>query len=608
MCGIVGFIGRRDCVDTIIDQLSKLEYRGYDSAGLAVISDNSLIVTRSVGKIKELRSLLDSKSPSGEVGICHTRWATHGAPSTRNAHPHADCSGKIAVVHNGIIENYMELRQELQSKGHVFKSETDTEVIPHLIEECFQGDLVEAVRNAVVKLEGAYAIGVVSEHAPDILITVRKDSPLVIGVGDGENYIASDIPALLGYTRKIIALEDGDLAILTVDGIEISRIDGSPVERTPFEVTWDSAAAEKSGYDHFMLKEIHEEANAVLDTFRGRLSPEDTVALPEIKLTPEQIQQFDRIFMVSCGTAYYAGCVGKLFMENLIGMPVEVDLASEFRYRGPILNERTLVIGISQSGETADTLAALRLAKKQGAATVAIVNVVGSTMSREADNILYTRAGPEICVASTKAYVSQLIALYLLGIFLASSRKSISKEEEANLVNRMRELPDLVKKTIDLEQDVALIAEELAGGDHCFYLGRGLDYAVSLEGALKLKEISYVHAEAYAAGEMKHGPLALITKGMPVICLVTQDHVRDKMLSNVKEVQARGARVLGIAKIGDPDTHQVADYTVNIPAAHEMYMPVLAVIPLQLLAYYAARHLGRDIDQPRNLAKSVTVE
>jgi len=608
MCGIVGFIGRRDCVSTLIDQLSKLEYRGYDSAGIAVLQDNSLVLTRTVGKIRDLRALLDGHKLSGELGIAHTRWATHGPPSTRNAHPHTDCSGDIAVAHNGIVENYLELREELQAKGHVFKSETDTEVVPHLIEECFDGDLVSAVRKAVSRLSGSYALGIISRHAPGLLIGVRQDSPLIVGLAGDEKYLASDIPAVLGYTREVIALEDGDLVQMSLDGLDISSIDGRPVSRSVFQITWDAAAAEKGGYEHFMLKEIHEDPTAVLDTLRGRLTPEDSVSLEEIKLSEEQIRQFDRVFMVACGTAYYAGCVGKYFFEAILGMPVDVELASEFRYRAPILNSRSLVITISQSGETADTLAALRLAKSSGAATVGVVNVVGSTMCREADNILYTRAGPEICVASTKAYVSQLVALYLLGLLLARTRGRIAPEEEADYVRGLRELPDLATKALGTEKEIEAIAEELAEKEHFFYLGRGIDFAVCFEGALKLKEISYIHAEAYAAGEMKHGPLALITQGMPVISIVTQDHVREKMLSNIKEVQARRACVFAVAKEDDPETHRVADYTVHIPRTREMFMPVLAIVPLQLFAYYVAKRLGREIDQPRNLAKSVTVE
>lgn len=608
MCGIVGFVGKRDCVDILIDQLLPLEYRGYDSAGVAIIDNGSLKVTRNIGKINELVNILDGDVQSGFLGIAHTRWATHGAPSTRNAHPHIDCKNEIAVVHNGIIENYLEIKQELQSKGHNFKSETDSEIIPHLIEEYYSGDLVAAVRMAVSKLRGSYALGIISTHAPDVMIAVRKDSPLVIGLARDETYIASDIPALLKYTRDVIALEDGDMAIISGDRIEITGNNGKPVSRLPFEITWDAGAAEKGGYDHFMLKEIHEEPSVIEDTLRGRLSLHDGIELNEITITPDVIRAIDRIFIVACGTAYYAGCVGKHFFEKILKMPVEVELASEFRYRDPVLNEKSLVLLVSQSGETADTLAALRLAKSCGSATVGLINVVGSTMSREADDVLYTRAGPEICVASTKAYVSQLIALYLLGIYIADIRGSISSEQEIELAGSLRYLSDLVKKTLETEQEIAQIAEELAEIDHCFYLGRGLDYAVSLEGALKLKEISYIHAEAYAAGEMKHGPLALITEGTPVICLVTQDHVKDKMLSNIKEVQARRGKIVAIAKENDLNTRQIADYTVHIPCTHELFMPVLSIVPLHLLAYYTAKHLGRDIDQPRNLAKSVTVE
>lgn len=608
MCGIVGYIGKRNCVDILIDQLLPLEYRGYDSAGVAIINDGSLNVTRNIGKIRELVSILDGNVQSGSLGIAHTRWATHGAPSTRNAHPHTDCKNEIAVVHNGIIENYLELRQELQSKGHILRSETDSEVIPHLIEEYYSGDLVAAVRKAVSRLSGSYALGIVSKHEPDMLIAVRKDSPLVIGLAADETYIASDIPALLKYTKDIIALDDGDMAIISGGRIEITSHNGIPVSRLPFKITWDAGAAEKNGYDHFMLKEIHEEPSVVRDTLRGRLSLNNRVVLNEISITPDIMKTIDRIFIVACGTAYYAGCVGKYFFEKILKMPVEVELASEFRYRDPVLNEKSLVLLVSQSGETADTLAALRLAKSCGSATIGLINVVGSTMSREVDDVLYTRAGPEICVASTKAYVSQLIALYLLGICIADIRGAISVDQGIDFVSYLRDLPDLVMKTLRAEQEIAQIAEELAEIDHCFYLGRGLDYAVSLEGALKLKEISYIHAEAYAAGEMKHGPLALITNGTPVFCLVTQDHVKDKMLSNIKEVQARRGKIIAIAKENDPDTKQIAEYTIHIPDTHELFMPVLSIVPLHLLAYYTAKHLGQDIDQPRNLAKSVTVE
>mgnify|MGYP005830965557 CR=1 FL=1 len=608
MCGIVGFVGKRDCVEVLVDQLSKLEYRGYDSAGIAVLGNGQVAVAKSVGKIRDLNVMLSAEKPSGEVGIAHTRWATHGPPSTRNAHPHTDCTGDIAVVHNGIIENYLELREHLKAKGHIFKSETDTEVVPHLIEEHFDGDLIAAVRRAVAQLEGSFALAIISRHIPGTVIGVRKDSPLILGVGDGETYLASDIPAILGYTRDIIALEDGDMAVVSLNSTEITSLDGSAVKREPLLVTWDAASAEKSGYEHFMLKEIHEDPTAIVDTLRARLTAHDSVSLEEIKLSAEQIKNFSRIFIVACGTAYYAGNVGRYFFESLLKMPVDVELASEFRYRSPVLNEHSLVVTISQSGETADTLAALRLARASGAATIAIVNVVGSTMTREADNILYTRAGPEICVASTKAYVSQLIALYLLGLFLARKRGTITPKQEAEYVRGLHELPDLATKALKTEKEVMAIAEELADRQHFFYLGRGIDYAVCFEGALKLKEISYIHAEAYAAGEMKHGPLALITQGLPVISVVTQDHVREKMISNIKEVQARRAVVMAIAKEDDVETPRVADYTIQVPRTMEMFMPVLAIIPLQLFAYYVAKRLGCDIDQPRNLAKSVTVE
>lgn len=608
MCGIVGYTGQRDCVGILIDQLLPLEYRGYDSAGIAVVGDHTLDVVRNVGKIRELQGLLDTHKPSGNLGIAHTRWATHGAPSTRNAHPHIDCTGNIAVVHNGIIENYLELKQELQSRGHIFKSETDSEIIPHLIEEYYDGDIVDAVRKTVSRLSGAYALAIISKLHPNILIAVRKDSPLVIGIGIDETYVASDIPAILKYTRDVIPLQDGDIAVISGKNISITSVDGTPVERDVCKITWDADAAEKGGYQHFMLKEIHDEPNVVRDTLSGRITDDNRVILPEINISREKINSFDRIFIVACGTAYYAGCVGKYFLEQTLRMPVDIEFASEFRYRDPIIGDKSLVLLISQSGETADTLAALRLSKAKGATTIGLINVVGSTMSREADNVLYTRAGPEICVASTKAYVSQLVALYLLGIYMGEIRGTIEEDKINTYANSLREMPNLVARTLEIEQEVAEIAEELAEMEHCFYLGRGLDYSVSLEGALKLKEISYIHAEAYAAGEMKHGPLALISNGTPVFCLVTQSHVKEKMLSNIKEVQARRGKAVAVAKEKDPDTHQIADYTIHIPGTLDIFMPILAIVPLHILAYYTAKSLGRDIDQPRNLAKSVTVE
>jgi len=607
MCGIVGFVGSRDCVQSLLDQLSKLEYRGYDSAGIAVIDDGTIKVVKTVGKIRDLRGIVDGLK--GNIGISHTRWATHGAPSTPNSHPHTSCNGDIAVVHNGIVENYLELRDQLTKAGHVFKSETDTETIAHLIEKHYKGNLLEAVRNAVKEIEGSYAIGVLHKDNPDILVAARKDSPLIVGLGKGENYIASDIPALLGHTREFMVLEDGDLAVLTKDKVELTSVSGAPVERKVLQITWDAAAAEKGGYEHFMIKEIHEQPRVIKEALRGRLTPNDTVTLEEMRLSPEQIRNFNRIYIVACGTAYYAGCVGKYFFEKVLGVPVEVDLASEFRYRGPILDDKSLVIAISQSGETADTLAAVRLAKQFGSTTAAVVNVVGSSLYRECDSILYTRAGPEICVASTKAYITQVIGLYLMGIYLARARGVMSEEKEKELVRELRKLPEVAERALQTEDQIKEIAKALAPNEHAYFLGRGLDYAVGLEGALKLKEISYIHAEAYAAGEMKHGPLALITKGTWVIVPVTQEHVREKTISNIKEMQARGATILALLKEGDPDLSNVVDYVVWVPKVdNDLFMPVPTMIPLQLLAYWTSQILNREIDQPRNLAKSVTVE
>ncbi len=606
MCGIVGFVGSRNCVESLLEQLSRLEYRGYDSAGVAVVNDSGLQVVKAVGKIKGLQAITGDLV--GTMGICHTRWATHGAPSTPNSHPHTSCNDDIAVVHNGIVENYLELRAELKEQGHVFKSETDTEVIAHLVEKHFKGDLLEAVRAAVKEIVGSYAIGVISSHAPGIMIAARKDSPLILGVGQGENYIASDIPALLGHTRFFKVLEDGDMAVLTKDGITLTSVSGAPVERETLEITWDAGAAEKGGYEHFMIKEIHEQPSIIKDALRGRLTSEDTVNLEEMNLTPEQVRKFNRIYIVACGTAYYAGCVGKYFFEKVLGVPVEVDLASEFRYRGPILDDKSLVIAISQSGETADTLAAIRLAKQCGSTTAAVVNVVGSSLYRECDSLFHTKAGPEICVASTKAYITQVIGLYVMGVYLARARGTITAEQEKQFVREIRKFPEMAEKALETEAQIKEIAKDLAPKEHAFFLGRGLDYAVGLEGALKLKEISYIHAEAYAAGEMKHGPLALITKDTWVIVPVTQEHVREKTISNIKEMQARGATILAFQKEGDPSLADVVDYVVWVPKMDDLFMTVPTMIPLQLLAYWTSETLGREIDQPRNLAKSVTVE
>jgi glucosamine--fructose-6-phosphate aminotransferase (isomerizing) len=608
MCGITGYIGGRQAVRLSVEQLQRLEYRGYDSAGVACCTNGHLEVLKAQGKIAGLQALLDQQTPEAQVAVAHTRWATHGRPSTPNAHPHTDCQGRIAVVHNGIIENYLELRERLIAQGHQFRSETDTEVLPHLIESHYQGDLEQAIRAALAEVRGSYAIAVVSSYDKHTLYAARKDSPLVIGLGEGENFVASDIPAVLGQTREVIVLEDGDFAILRREGVQVTALNGTPVQRPTLTVTWDAAAAEKGGYEHFMRKEIHEQPATIRDTMRGRVTENDTVALPELGLTAEQVQGFEWIYLVACGTAYHAGLVAKQFFEKRLRIPVETDLASEFRYRSPVITDKTLVIVISQSGETADTIAAMRMAAAQGATTLGIVNVIGSTISREAQHVLHTQAGPEICVASTKAYVSQLIAVYLLGLSLARQRGVMSEAEEREIVASMRGLPEQVETILAGEEAVVRMAEQFAGCTDFFFLGRGLDYAVAVEGALKLKEISYIHSEALAAGEMKHGTLALIVPGVSTICIATQQPLYEKMISNVKEVKAREATVLGIVRARDETSRHAMDELLRVPETLDELMPVLTIVPMQLLAYHIARLNGCEIDQPRNLAKSVTVE
>jgi glutamine---fructose-6-phosphate transaminase (isomerizing) len=608
MCGITGYIGKRQAVRVTVDQLQLLEYRGYDSAGVACCTNGHVEVLKAQGKIAGLRSLLEQQTPAGNVAVAHTRWATHGRPSTPNAHPHTDCGGNIAVVHNGIIENYLELRERLLAAGHQFRSETDTEVLPHLIESHYQGDMEAAIRAALAEVRGSYAIAVVSSYDKNTLYAARKDSPLVIGLGDDEYFVASDIPAVLGQTRDVIVLEDGDFAVIRREGVQLSSLDGAPVERTPLKVTWDAQSAQKGGYEHFMRKEIHDQPATIRDTMRGRVTPEDTVDLKELNFSAERVRQFEWIYLVACGTAYHAGLVAKQFMEKRLRIPVETDLASEFRYRDPIITDKTLVIVISQSGETADTIAAMRMAAERGATTLGIVNVIGSTISREAQHVLHTQAGPEICVASTKAYVSQLIGVYLLGAYLARQRGVMTAAEERQIVTGMRALPEQVEEVLAGEEAILSLAEEFAGYKDFFFLGRGLDYAVAVEGALKLKEISYIHSEALAAGEMKHGTLALITQGVSTICIATQQALYEKLISNVKEVKAREATVLGIVRASDTHSRHSMDHLIAVPDALDELMPVLAIVPMQLLAYHIARLNGCEIDQPRNLAKSVTVE
>ncbi|MCC3377146.1 glutamine--fructose-6-phosphate transaminase (isomerizing) [Cohnella sp. REN36] len=610
MCGIVGYIGYRETQPILIEGLKKLEYRGYDSAGIAVHTGQKLEVTKSVGRLANLENRLTGEPLCGTVGIGHTRWATHGKPSDANSHPHTDNSLKFSVVHNGIIENYLELKEELVQEGHRFLSETDTEVISHLVAVEYEGDIVKAVQKAVRKMRGAFALGVLTEHEPDRLVAVRYASPLIIGVGEGEKFIASDIPAILEYTRDIYILEDGEMAVLTRDRVDLFTIEGNPIAKDVFHVNWDLMTAEKGGYDHFMLKEIHEQPKAYRDTMRGRISEDGrSVVLPEIKLTPEQLRGINRVHIVACGTAMHAGMVGKTVIESLARLPVETDVASEYRYRSPIITPETLVIVVSQSGETADTLAALREAKRCGAHVLAITNVVGSSVAREADDVIITLAGPEIAVASTKAYTSQLIAFYLLGLYMAQTLGTQEEARIAHILAAMDSLPDQVEKILAQSDTVKGIAEAISKHSNLFFIGRGIDYAVALEGSLKLKEISYIHSEAYAAGELKHGTLALIEEGVPVIALLTQEDLYEKTLSNIKEVKARGADVFGIANEGhEAEAAKSVDTLFSIPRTLPLLTPALSVVPLQLLSYYASLALGHDVDKPRNLAKSVTVE
>ncbi|MGW9128693.1 glutamine--fructose-6-phosphate transaminase (isomerizing) [Paenibacillus chitinolyticus] len=609
MCGIVGYIGKRDSQEVLIEGLKKLEYRGYDSAGVAVYTEGGLQIKKSKGRLAVLESQLSDAPLNGTVGIGHTRWATHGKPSDENSHPHTDNSMKFSVVHNGIIENYMTLKEELIAKGHTFVSETDTEVISHLIAELYEGDIVKAVQQAVKQMRGAFALGVLTEYEPDRLVAVRLASPLIIGVGEGENFIGSDIPAILEYTRNVYILNDGEMALLTRDGVELMTIEGNFISREMFRVDWDLVTAEKAGFDHFMMKEIYDQPKAYRDTIGSRISEAgDRVILDEISMTADQIRNIRNIQIVACGTAYHAGLVGKSVIEKLARIPVETDVASEYRYRSPIITPETLVIVVSQSGETADTLAALREAKRNGARVLAITNVVGSSVSREADDVIVTWAGPEIAVASTKAYTTQLMAFYLLGLFLAQTLETVESAEIRHTLAAMQSLPEQVESILARGEEIQAYAEQIAPKEHLFFIGRGIDYAVALEGSLKLKEISYIHSEAYPAGELKHGTLALIEDDVPVIALGLQSDLQEKTVSNVKEVTARGGKVLGIAYEGDAEFAKSVDQTFSIPRTLDVLSPALTVIPLQLLSYYASLARGNDVDKPRNLAKSVTVE
>lgn len=608
MCGIVGFIGKREASPILIEGLSKLEYRGYDSAGVAILDGGKLNVKKCKGRLKNLEGQLKENPLHGNIGIGHTRWATHGEPSDTNAHPHSNNKGTISVVHNGIIENYIHLREWLMAKGYKFYTETDTEVIPNLIDYFYDDNLVDAVMKAITRIKGSYALGVVSSLEPDKLVAVRKDSPLIVGLGKEEYFIASDIPAILNETRDVYLLNDNEFAVLTKDGVQLLSEDGDPIEKDVYHVTWNADAAEKGGFEHFMLKEIHEQPKAIKATMTSRIIPGEPIKLDKITITDEQIKNIDKIYIVACGTAYHAGIVGKYTIEKLARIPVEVDIASEFRYRNPIINEKTLMIVISQSGETADTLAALREAKAHNARVIAVTNVVGSSVSREADDILYTWAGPEIAVASTKAYVTQLIAMYTIALFFAQHKNTVSNEELESIKAAMMELPDKVEEVLKNEDVIKEFASKTYMYKDMYFLGRGLDYAVALEGSLKLKEISYIHSEAYAAGELKHGPIALIENGTIVIALATQEYLFEKMVSNIREVKTRGAKVMAFALHGNETIEKTVDKALFLPKTLNILAPVLEVVPLQLFAYFISIQKGCDVDKPRNLAKSVTVE
>jgi glutamine---fructose-6-phosphate transaminase (isomerizing) len=614
MCGIIGYIGPKDVVPVLIDGLRRLEYRGYDSAGVAVVRNGAVTLRRSAGKLSNLEDAIDADPISGDYGVGHTRWATHGRPTEENAHPHRDCTGKIVVVHNGIIENYLDLKHELQRQGHKFVTETDTEIVAHLVEREVRNDGLEnAVRRALLLMRGLFALVLISADDPEKIVAVRNGPPIVVGLGDGEFFVASDIPAILTHTRDVVFLGDEEMAVITRTGVVFTDFFGRPVSKATQRVLWDPIMAEKAGYKHFMLKEIFEQPTAARETILGRVSQDSgRVFLEEMQIDEAVLRGVERITILACGTSWHAALVGKFMIEELSRLPVEVDYGSEYRYRGPIVTANTLAIVITQSGETADTLAALREAKRQGASSVAICNVVGSMATREADGTLYTHAGPEIGVASTKAFTSQLVALYLLALRLGQVRGALSLEASKPHVDALLQLPQLLDQTLKAAPEVEEVALRFHTHTDFLYLGRGINYPIALEGALKLKEISYIHAEGYPAGEMKHGPIALIDERMPVVTLAPRDHVFEKMVGNMQEVKARGGSVIALTTRGDNALGSILerghDFILTLPPAPELLTPILLVVPLQLLAYDIAVRRGCDVDQPRNLAKSVTVE
>jgi glucosamine--fructose-6-phosphate aminotransferase (isomerizing) len=608
MCGIVGYIGERKAAPILLKGLKNLEYRGYDSAGICTIKDNVICTKKDIGKINEIEKKEKFDLLEGTIGISHCRWATHGRVSKENAHPHFDCTGNLSVVHNGIIENFTELQTSLRKEGHKISTETDTEIIAHLIESHFRGDLKEAVLKAVKSLEGSYALGVIHADCQE-LVAVRNESPLVIGMGSNENFIASDVPAILAYTKKIIYLANGEVAVLKREGVEVFDFKGNPIKKTVEHIDWSAEQAEKQGYKHFMLKEIFEQPQAITETINGRVLDSDIMIKDEVELSDEEIKRIKRIIIVACGTSWHAGLIGEFMLEELTKIPVEVEYASEFRYRDPIIDKDTIVIAISQSGETADTLAAMKEAKKKGARIIAIVNVQGSSIARDADSVVYTHAGPEIGVASTKAFTSQLVVLYLITVYFGKIRGILPLQQIRNRVRDLRKLPLQMQSVLEEKDYIELHAKKFYKKTNALYLGRGINYPIALEGALKLKEISYIHAEGYPAAEMKHGPIALIDKEMPIVVIATRDNrTYRKVLSNIQEVKSRGGIVLAIETKGDWEVKKIVDHNLYVPKNSYILTPLLAVIPLQLFAYYIADMKGCDIDKPRNLAKSVTVE
>ncbi|HJS25700.1 MAG TPA: glutamine--fructose-6-phosphate transaminase (isomerizing) [Actinomycetota bacterium] len=607
MCGIVGYVGPDPALPVVLDGLRRLEYRGYDSSGVALI-DGSLSVVKRAGKLGELDSALETEgAPTGSIGMGHTRWATHGGPTDRNAHPHTDCDDRIAVIHNGIVENFAELRAALEKRGHRLVSETDTEVVAHLIEEQ-EGTFADRVRAAVRTLEGAFALVVLGLDEPDVIVGVRVSSPLIVGLGKNENMLASDIPAVLQKTRTVVPIEERQVVEVRASGIRVTDLDGVEVPAKPFEVDWDIERAQKGGFDDFMLKEIREQPAAIRDTLAGRVNEQGLLALDELHVDTDVLREIDKVFVVACGTAFHSGLVAKYAIEHWTRIPVEIDIASEFRYRDPVLGPDTLTLAVSQSGETIDTLEAARHAARQGSKVLAVTNTIGSSLAREADAVMYTHAGPEICVAATKTFATQMAALHLVALYLAQVRGAMFPVEIVEIVDRLRGLPDAVARTFDLSEQVISLAREIQHAGDVLFIGRHTGYPAALEGALKLKELSYLHAEGYPAGELKHGPIALVEEGVPVVAVATECHVYRKVLSNIQEVRARGAKVIAVASEGDEEIGRYAEHVLFVPRVPELFAPVVVTPPLQLLAYHVAKLRGCDVDQPRNLAKSVTVE